>query len=144
MEYLEKELSVTMKTKIFSPVAEVYEPIKKFLDAMGLDDKSAITYEMRGIYMIIDQLTTFSEFDLRKFKSWQEHRKYRMDETKFFWMLFNPQETKECYYNKEIKATIEGWLPMYFLNKIVIISLWSFAEWHIACQPWSYEPREIP
>ena len=129
MEYSKEELFVTIKTKTFSPVAGVYEPMKEVLDVMGLDDESAITYELRGIYLIIDQMTTCSEFDLRKFKDWREHRKYRMDETKFFWMLFNPQETKACYYQKEIKVTIEGWWSINFLRKIVIFSLGNFAEW---------------
>ena len=128
MEYSKKMLSVTIKTKTFSPVAGVYEPIKEVLDAMGLDDESAITYEMRGIYLIIDQLTTFSEFDLRKFKDWREHRKFRMDETKFFWMLFNPPEMKECYYRKEIKVTIGGWLFKLFFNSNVNLSTRKFAQ----------------
>ena len=108
MEYLKDDSSVTIKTKTFSPVGVVYDSTKKVLDAMGLNDDCSITYEKPAIYLIIDQSTGRCEFDLRKFTNWQEHRKYRMDETKFFCMLFNPQEGQERYYNTEIKVTIEG------------------------------------
>ena len=31
------------------------------------------------------------QFDLRKFRSWQEHRKFRMDKTKTYFVLANPK-----------------------------------------------------
>ena len=108
MECSKDNSSVTIKTKTFSPIGVVYDSSKKVLDAMGLNDDCAITYEKPAIYLIIDQTIARCEFDLRKFTNWQEHRKYRMDETKFFCMLFNPQEGQECFYNTEINVTIEG------------------------------------
>ena len=51
---------------------------------------------------------TQMKFDLRKFRDWQEHQRYRMDRTKSFCLLLNPQKVKKSDRKKKIRVTVEG------------------------------------
>ena len=112
--YSRNDSTITIQTNKFSPVAASYCEIKKILRAVGLADEYKLTYEEFGIYLMVEQSIgpdandTLMKFDVRKFRNWEEHQRYRMDTTKTFCLLVNPQIVRETDWYQEIRVTIEG------------------------------------
>ena len=111
IKYSENDSAVTLETCKFSPCG-VQITVQKVMKALGLDDVFCLTYTESGIYLLMEQFrrgtTTEFKFDLRKFRSLQEHQKYRMDETKSLCMLLNPEKVLKSDHNRKIYVTVEG------------------------------------
>ena len=133
IELDEQSKQIRIRTTQFSEAVVKYDELSKCLDALAMNDDFSLKYTELGVYFMVEQLPE-SEFifDLRKFQNWQEHRRFRMDPTKFYCLLLNPQRVQTGDYGKWIKTSIPGSLEMFFfiggfswtLSKLSLIILW--------------------
>ena len=92
---------ICIKTNKFSEAGVKYSEISKCLKALAVNDDFSLRYTELGVYFMVEQLPEMQfKFDLRKFEDWQEHRRYRMDPTKLYYLLLNPQKVSEEDYGK--------------------------------------------
>ena len=116
MRYSENNSTITIRTNKFSPIGASYCEVEKILDAIGINDHYSLRYKEFGVYLMVEQSTksdiadTLFKFDLRKFRDWEEHQRYRMDKTKSFCLLLNPRKVKKADRKKKIRVTVEGLL----------------------------------
>ena len=114
LKYSPKDSMITILTTKFSPSGVCYCDIRKVLVGVGLNDQFNLTYTEFGIYLIVEQYAigengnTLFKFDIRKFRHWQEHRRYRMDGTKFFCLLLNPEKVQPSDFNQAIEISVDS------------------------------------
>ena len=103
----------------FSPVAGVYDPVRSLLNAFCFTGDSSLEFEIQGVYFIAKQKTAETvEIDLRRFRSWQEHRTYRMDETAVYFLATNPEAVESRDHGSEVEVSISEQIPgNHFLNR---------------------------
>ena len=100
---------ITMRTNKFSEAGVKFCDVSKCLDALGANDDFSLNYTDLGVYLMVEQLPDMEfKFDFRKFKTWQEHRKFRMDQTKFHCLILNPEAVKKTDYGKRVTLLIQG------------------------------------
>ena len=88
---IEDDNNIQISQTKFSPVAGVYDRVRSLLGAFCFTGDSSLDFETKGIHFIAKQENDGTvEIDLRKFRNWQEHRKYRMDETALYFLAVNP------------------------------------------------------
>ena len=97
----------------FSPVAGVhvtsYDPVRSLLEAFCFTGDSSLDFETKGVYFIAKQTTADTvEIDLRRFRSWQEHRTYRMDETAVYFLATNPAAVQPLDHGSKVNVCISG------------------------------------
>ena len=109
IQFMEELSMFKVTTTKFSEAAVKYVEVSKALDALALNDDFSQKYIDLGIYLMLER-TSNKEFkiDIRKFRRWQEHQKFRMDETKFFAFLLNPQKVSKRDWDKQIDVFFEG------------------------------------
>ena len=101
---------IRIRTTKFSEAGVKYDELSKCLDALAMNDDFSLKYTDLGVYFMVEQLPQSKfMFDLRKFRNWQEHRRFRMDPTKFYCLLLNPQRVQETDYQQSIQVSIPGW-----------------------------------
>ena len=77
------------------------------MKAFYFDGDESFEFETLGIYfMAIQTGADQIQFDLRKFKAWQEHRMYRVEQTHNYKLLAYPDRITERDYWSEINATL--------------------------------------
>ena len=114
LTYSHKNSKINISTTKFSPTGVSYSELRKILEAMALNDQFNLTYKEFGVYLMVEQLKlstslkTELKFDIRKFRHWQEHHRYRMDATKLFYLLLNPEKVQKTDYHKDIYVSVSG------------------------------------
>ena len=136
MDYSATESKVSVRTQKFSFIGAHFCKITKVLDAIGFNDDFNKKYTKYGICLIIEQNNNDSNnaentkfkfnFDLRKFKDCEEHQRYRMDETKTFCLLLNPQKVEKGL-QEESKSSNRRFAyilftSLFFASHFIIIS----------------------
>ena len=84
---------------------------ENILKAIGVDMHFSLVFRELGVYFLCQQLPNKEfVFDLRRFADEEEHRRYRMDETKSLKMIINPQrpENRRCA-DSVVTASLQGW-----------------------------------
>ena len=123
---------IRIRTTKFSEAGVKFSELSKCLDALAMNDDFSLKYTDLGVYFMVEQLPELEfRFDLRKFQNWQEHRRFRMDPTKFYCLLLNPQRVQTGDYGKWIKTSIPGQLEMFFFSYAVFI--WTFSIFFVDC-----------
>ena len=99
----------------FSPKSACVEK-GNMLKALRVDMHYSLVFRELGVYFLCQQLPNLEfVFDLRRFTDEEEHRSYRMDETKSLRMIVNPQIADAAFAGSAVTAIFEGWLtPNYF------------------------------
>ena len=96
----------------FSPVGGSFTergPLEGTLRALRVDTHFSLTFKEAGIYALIKQLGQRQIlFDLRRFRDEEEHRLYRMDETKWFRMVVNPLLVDETVVGSSVFVIVQG------------------------------------
>ena len=92
----------------FSPVAGVYNPVRKLLNAFCFTGDKSLDFETEGVYFIAKQDTAEEvNIDLRLFRTWQEHRRYRMDERATYFLVINPQKVESRDHYSEVQIRLK-------------------------------------
>ena len=105
--------SIQFQQTKFSPVSGVrvtsYDCVRSMLEAFCFTGDSSLDFETKGVYFIAKQKTADTiEIGLRRFRSWQEHRKYRMDETAVYFLATNPAAVGPLDHGSEVFVSIKG------------------------------------
>ena len=93
----------------FTPKAVCYDQFERVLRALRIDTHLSLSFRKLGVYLLVEQFPQNKFlFDLRPFRDEEEHRLYRMDETKTFRMIVNPQQTDASINDSSVFITIQG------------------------------------
>ena len=96
------EGEVRMKRAMFSPQCAYYNKVRRVLKAFCFTGDSSLDFETSGVHLIVQQTAADKvTIDLRKFRSWQEHRRFRMDQLATYFLVVNPAIVKpEEFYTE--------------------------------------------
>ena len=107
--------SLKVSATKFSPVAVTSvtaQDVKRILRPLRLDHFTSYSFDELGIYLLSEQFENGRfRMDLRKFSDWQEHRRFRMDESKGLILVISPQKVQRGDINTEVDATLRGMYP---------------------------------
>ena len=107
--------SLKVSATKFSPVAVTSvtaQDVKRILRPLKLDQFTSYSFDELGIYLLSEQFENGRfRMDLRKFSDWQEHRRFRMDESKKLILVTSPQKVQRGDINTEVEATLRGMYP---------------------------------
>ena len=97
--------SIEFQQTKFSPAFGVRR--RNLLNAFCFTGDRSLDFETKGVYFIAKQISAETvEIDLRRFRSWQEHRKYRMDETAVYFAAANPAAVEPLDHDSEVHVFI--------------------------------------
>ena len=91
----------------FSPVAVA--EVNKILRPLKLDKDFNYSFDELGVYLLSEQLENHHfRMDLRKFSDWQEHRRFRMDESKWLILVISPRRIQPGDIDTKVEAHLRG------------------------------------
>ena len=104
-----KKERVVLKQSKFSPTGVCYDSVQDIVKSFRVDNQFQFSFRDKGVYFLFEQLEGNNAiFDIRQFTDEEEHRVFRMDESKYFRMIINPQYVKDSDYDTIILLEIEG------------------------------------
>ena len=93
----------------FSETGVCYNDVEKVLEVFREHSDFSQMFIEWGVYFLSEQISEHMfTFDLRKFRNEEEYRLYKMEETKFFVLLINPERVTAGDKDSKLWAVVRG------------------------------------
>ena len=103
------EDEITFESSPIAGICRGFNRVGKILEAFCYDGDESFEFETLGVYFMVFQTGPDQiRFNLRRYKRWQEHQMYRMQETHKYQLLAHADSIREGDYWSKIKVTLHG------------------------------------
>ena len=107
ISFSEESKSFKISCVKFSPVG--IAEIRGILRPLKIDSDMSYAFDELGIYFLCEQFQhRHFKMDLRRFVDWQEHRRFRMDESKYLLLVISPQKVQPGDHGTKVEAILRG------------------------------------